>query len=266
MKWLAFLLSLWLPLSFASANPKSITLTLPTQMDGTHLFYHELLKQSLADIGVKLVINTPFEHIPQKRLIKMVENNQLSLMWLVQSRERDAQYPFINAPVTKGLIGQRVLFIPKGAQAQYNQINSLEDLQRSGLVAGLGSSWFDTDVWQANHLAYYPQDGEWRALYDKLSRVGPVNYFPRGINEIMTEARLVPNLDIEQRLLIVYDRDFRFYLSESAERHQTLLQEALERADKSGLLQRLIDTYWLKDLKKLNLEKRVVIRLPNSGD
>lgn len=260
MRWFACVLLFFHCASVASPT-KSITLILPTQLDGTHLFYHELLSQSLAAIGVTLEIRTPFEHIPQKRLVKMVENNQLSLMWLLQTRERDQLYTYVDAPVTQGLIGQRVLLIPKGAQSRYDAINSLEELRQSGLTGGLGVAWYDVDVWRHNRLAFYEQDGEWRAIYDKLSQQGPVHYFPRGVNEIMAEARLNPHLEIEQHLLLVYQRDFRFYLSEEAKAYKPILEQALNQAVKSGLLKALIDQYWATEITQLQLKERRVIEL-----
>ncbi|EJE8669598.1 hypothetical protein M5204_002669 [Vibrio vulnificus] len=260
MRWFAIALFVF-HFSAVAAQPKTLTLVLPTQLDGSHLFYHELLRQSLDSIGVKLTIKTPFEHIPQKRLVKMVENNQLSLMWLLQTKERDAQYPYVNAPVTNGLIGQRVLLIPKGAQPQYDSINSLDELRQSGLTAGLGYAWYDVDVWLQNDLPFYEQDGEWRMLYHKLSTQGSINYFPRGVNEVMAESRLNPQLEIEQHLLLIYQRDFRFYLSEGAKQHKALLERALIKAEKSGLLQRLIDQYWATEITQLQLNKRKVLKL-----
>ncbi|EPP5808849.1 TPA: hypothetical protein ACGUUU_002110 [Vibrio vulnificus] len=260
MRWFA-VISLFFSFSIFAAQPNAITLVLPTQLDGSHLFYHELLRQSLEGIGVKLNIETPFEHIPQKRLVKMVENNQLSVMWLLQTKERDQQYTYIDSPVTNGLIGQRVLLIPKGAQAQYDSINSLDDLRKSGLTAGLGYAWYDSAVWRYNDLAFYQQDGEWRMLYDKLSSDGPINYFPRGVNEVMAESRLNPHLDIEQHLLLIYHRDFRFYLSEEAKEHKSVIEKALRQADKSGLLKRLIDQYWATEIHQLKLKERKVIEL-----
>ncbi|MGR2873398.1 hypothetical protein ABMY32_10960, partial [Vibrio vulnificus] len=62
MRWFA-VVSMLFHFSIFAAQPNAITLVLPTQLDGSHLFYHELLRQSLESIGVKLNIETPYEHI-----------------------------------------------------------------------------------------------------------------------------------------------------------------------------------------------------------
>lgn len=258
-----FPLLLLLLCNSAFAQIDAITLTLPSQKDNTHLYYHELLQRSLALVNVQLNIQTLDKHIPQKRMVKMVERDQLSLMWLIQTGERDAKYGYIDTPITNGLIGQRVMLIPKGSQKQYQRISTLADLQKSGLVGGLGINWYDEKVWKANGLAVFTQDGEWRELYQLLTANGKVNYFPRGVNEIKNEALFNPHLEIERSLLLVYERDYRFYLSESAEEYRLILNQALEKALAVGLVDELVEKYWKQDLEQLSISTRTKIMLKN---
>ncbi|MCW8332526.1 hypothetical protein J4N42_06735 [Vibrio sp. SCSIO 43135] len=259
MRWLVLFSCLLV--SVAWAKPASITLTLASQQDNGHMYYHELLKEALAANGIELIIETPAEHIPQKRVVKMVQNNQLSLTWLIETKQRNRQFIPINVTLTNGLIGQRVLLIPDGAQELFDEIETLEQLKASGLVAGLGKEWFDVDVWRHNGLGAYLQDGEWRELYAKLSEDGEVNYFPRGFTEIYSEARIYSHLEIEKRLLLVYERDFKFYLSREAAMHKPMIQAALKKAKKTGLMDRLIKKYWYDSFIKLDPDNRTVIFL-----
>ncbi|POB68814.1 hypothetical protein CRN59_18125, partial [Vibrio vulnificus] len=50
-------------------------------------------------------------------------------------------------------------------------------------------------------------------------------------------------------------------LSEGAKQHKALLERALLKAEKSGLLQRLIDQYWATEITQLQLNKRKVLKL-----
>ncbi|MBW3694960.1 hypothetical protein EK599_04605 [Vibrio sp. T187] len=259
MRYLTLFLCLFCTISYA--DPHSITLKLPAVKDNIHLYYHELLQRSLALIGVELVIEIPTEHIPQKRMVKMVEKDQLSLIWLIQTDERDKKYGYIDVPLTNGLIGHRVLLIPKGSQRYYQSISDLSELQKSGLVGGLGMNWYDEKVWKANDLPVYIQDGEWRALYEMLSGSGEVNYFPRGVTEVVNEALFNPQLEIEKSLLLVYERDFRFYLSESATRYQPVLERALQHARKTGLIDEMVAKYWRNDFEELQIDSRTRIEL-----
>lgn len=254
----------WLIFFFLSSGvmaQQTISLTLQSQVDGGHTFYHELLYESLIQNGYQVEIRSPSKHIPQKRVVKMVESGALSLTWLLPTSERDKRFVPIDIPLTNGLIGKRILLIPPALQAQFNEINTLDELIQSGLVAGLGVNWFDVEVWQANQLPVYQEDGEWRSLYWRLESEGEVNYFPRGLNEVLAEAEMNPHLSIEQHLMIEYERDFFFYLSPEYAHYQQPLQESLRKAKSSGLLESLVMKHWGKTFDVVKPEERVVIKL-----
>ena len=61
--------------------------------------------------------------------------------------------------------------------------------------------------------------------------------------------------------MFIYDRDFRFYLSPSAAQYKDVLEDALFQAQESGLIDRLIRSYWADDFLELNFDKRVKIEL-----
>ncbi|MCG9678825.1 hypothetical protein [Vibrio sp. Isolate24] len=264
MRLIGFFLFIFCQGAFAH---QAVQLVLPSQVDGGHVFYHELLHKSLSDIGYSVTIKVPQEHIPQKRSTKMVARNQLSLTWLIATEERNKKYIPVRVPLTNGLIGKRVLLIPPQLQNKFDTINTLQDLKESGLVAGLGMQWYDVEVWKANQLPVYTEDGEWRSLYSKLTPEGSVNYFPRGMTEILREASQNTHLAIEQRLLLTYENDFYFYLSDDAAHYQPILEEALTRARESGLMDRLLEKYWRLTFEQIKPENRVVINLslPEAG-
>ncbi|WP_394125551.1 hypothetical protein [Vibrio hepatarius] len=248
-------------LSMQCFAKESLRLTLASQIDGGHEFYHELLYEALTREGYKVRIEIPSEHIPQKRVIKMVQGDKLSMTWLLSTPERDGRYVSVDVPLTNGLIGKRVLLIPPDLQPKFDAIETIDELRDSKLVAGMGVNWFDVDVWNNNQLSVYLEDGEWRSLYDKLSVDGDVNYFPRGINEIGAEAAMNRHLAIEKRLLLVYEKDFKFYLSPSMAQYKTEIESALKQAKQDGLIDQLVEKYWGASYKTLNPTERVVIKL-----
>lgn len=256
--WLSILL--WFSTS-TFASQQTITLVLAAQNDNGHAYYHELITRSLAAQGISLIIKTPYSHVPQKRVVKMVENNQLSLTWLLETPERNKKFIHVDVPLTNGLIGQRILLIPPSLQSRLDKVSNLNEFRQTRLVAGLGEGWLDIAVWRSNHLPFYIQNGEWRDLYKKLSVSGVVNYFPRGVTEIYQESILNPHLAIEQNLLFQYQRDFKFYLSPEVAQHQALLEQALKAAQESGLMRELTEKYWGESLSLLRLNQRQVIEL-----
>jgi hypothetical protein len=68
-------------------------------------------------------------------------------------------------------------------------------------------------------------------------------------------------LDIEERLVLIYNRDFIFYLSKPAAQYKEILEKALKQAKKSGLIDKLIHQYRVRDFNTLHLDKLIQIRL-----
>jgi hypothetical protein len=181
---------------------------------------------------------------------------------MLQTPERDAQYARIDFPLTQGLIGQRLLFVPKGSENVYANVKDLAQFRELGKTAGLGKGWFDVAIWDTNKLSYLEQSGDWRQLFNMLAAQNRgVDYLPRGASEIAAEALLHPDLVIEPNLLLIYQRDFVFYLSKANAGMKPMIEAALKQAEKSGLQKKLIDEYFGSTLQQLNMDKRVRIRL-----
>lgn len=266
-KFLALLIVPTLSLSLFSENALSdlITLHVPIVEESTeqHLFYHELLETAIKEIGhTPKLVAAP---LPQLRIKNYLDHGLISLYWMIESAQRNKKYIPIEVGLTNKLIGKRILFIKKSDQHFYQKVQNLQDFRNLKFVATIGKKWFDAEVWKANNLAYNETSGSWKQLFRMTAQGSRQHYFPRGVNEITVEAQQHPDLAIEKRLLLVYDRDFRFYLSKQGEnaggRHKKVLEQALKNARESGLIERLIDKYWGNELIKLNYKKRIKILL-----
>lgn len=242
-----------------------IHLKLAGFFNGNHRYFHRLLNESLSAAGHTVHIAVE-DDLPQPRIVRNLASGDISLYWMLQTRERDEQYVAVNHKLTQGLIGQRVMLIPKGEEAAYAKVETLADLRSTGKVAGLGQGWFDVSVWRGSGLLVEELGGEWRKLYAMIAAKNRgIDYFPRGANEIVAEAKANPALAIEPRLLLVYARDFVFYLSKSDAALRAPIEAALRQAEKSGLQKRLIDEYFGPSVASLNLAGRVKIVLPDPG-
>ena len=253
------------PLFSPASHADVITLHIPVLEDSPdlHLFFHELLEASLKEAGhtPKLI---PL-WLPQARIREYFDDGILSIYWMVQSRERDAKYNLIDVGLTNGLIGKRILFIKRGDQHRYDNVQTLEDFRALNLVAGIGVGWFDVKVWKANQLRFKEHSGNWKALFEMVPLGRSYGYFSRGINEILNEAAKYEKLGIENRLVLIYDRDFKFYLSESGinsgSQYKHIIENALKNAEQTGLIKRLMNKYWARDFKTLNYQNRIQLHL-----
>ncbi|WP_354623182.1 hypothetical protein [Psychromonas sp. MME2] len=228
-----------------------------------HLFFHELLETAITEIGqTPQLIST---RLPQRRIKSYLDQGLISIYWAIEHDEEDKKYIPIKVGLTAGLIGQRILLIKNGDQNIYSKVDDLDSFRELGLVAGMGKDWFDISVWKANKLLYKEAHGNWKSIFKMIPYGRDYNYISRGINEILVEAEEYDDLQIESKLVLIYNRDFQFYLSKngvnSGEKYQQIIELAIKNAQKSGLIDRLVNKYWGDAFKRLNYENRVKIYL-----
>lgn len=256
MKYLMFFLLTYV------INAQVIELKMANFNNQTHKYMQELLEESLKLKGYKLVIKA-VENVPQSRIDFMLKTRVLDMHWYLKGRQVDKTLLPVKIGLTNGLIGKRVLFIRKGEQARYDKIYNLEDLQKSSLVGAFGKGWYDVKIWEYNKLKYYEQDGDWTNLFKMISSgQRKIDYLSRGVTEILYEyPSVLEMVDIEEKLLLDYDGDFIFYLNKDKFKEKIIIEEALTLAKQAGLIDKLIDKYYAKNLEKLNYKKRKVISL-----
>jgi hypothetical protein len=253
-------LAMLLLLSF-KASAAGLEIVIPGQPFVQHEFFHQLLKQSLEAQGHQVTIKS-LPGLPQNRAYAMLESGEINVFWALKTAERDQKFLRVSNRLTNGLYSTRVAFVRKGQEGLFKDVRSLEDLRKSGLVAGFGQIWFDVDVWRANDLPVHKQAGDWQGLFRMLaSGKRGIDYFPRSVVEIVDEAASHRDLSIDPHLLLVYDHDMFFYVSKTAATLRPLIEEALAKADASGLKANLIKSYFGKINTQLNVDKRVRINL-----
>lgn len=244
----------------------TFALRMDERQEGTSLYYHELLISALALNGHTLkVINKG--DLPQKRLVIMFEKGDLDIIWLLKSKERNEKYIDINIDLTNGMMGQRVLFIPPYAINDYAHIKTVENFRKSQKIGAFGANWFDEQVWKINNLPYRIIDGDWRSIYHRLLYIRPemtdrpFHYFSSSVTEIVQEAKHYPKLAIEPHLLFKYDRDYHFYIHKENKHLKPILEQALLKAKETGIMDKLIQKHFGKQLLSLKLENRVLLQL-----
>jgi hypothetical protein len=250
------------------ADAAPLKLRIAVLSDGHSAYFIRLLEESLK------LIHQPYQihfvkDIPARRMWWMLERGEINLFYGMQSKEKDGskQLILVRNALTNGLVGQRVLLIRPTDANMFAQIQSVEDLKRSTLIAGLGAGWGDVKVWQAAGLPLYEHVAPWRTIYAMVAAGNRrIDYLPRGVMEVVEEARAHPELAVEQHLLLDYRADFAFYLGASAASYRPIIERALREAEDTGLKARLIDEAFGNDLRSLDLNRRVRLRLSATED
>ncbi|MCP4161510.1 MAG: hypothetical protein GY760_15670 [Deltaproteobacteria bacterium] len=128
----------------------------------------------------------------------------------------------------------------------------------------MGKSWFNVNVWKFNKLSYKEIEGNWKKIYKMITTKDNI-YFSRGMNEMVSESKDYSDLLIEEKLVLIYDRDFLFYLSKKDKnagfKYKNIIEKALNKSKKSGLIRKLVRKYWRSNYKILNYDKRVKLSL-----
>lgn len=116
--------------------------------DGHATYFIRLLEASLK------LVRQPYrlhyvKDIPARRMWWKLGQGDINLFYGMQNREKDssAQLVRVRNALTNGLIGQRVLLIRQADTGLFARIKSVEELKRSGLVAGFDAGRGDVKVW-----------------------------------------------------------------------------------------------------------------------
>lgn len=255
---IALLVSILLLPSLAHA--KKIVLRMPAYSDGAHLYFYDLLysafRQTEHDITIEQVSNYP--HLRER---EMLMTGDLDALWLIHTKERNTKYLQIPVGLTNGMIGKRVLLVSPNQKEKYKNVTNVDEFRELGKIGAFGKGWFDTKVWKANSLPYIDM-ADWRLIYDMVAECSRgIDYFSRGINEIVLEAKLHPELSIEPYLMLVYERDYNIYVSPKHPELVPILTDVLTKARDSGLIKQLIKKHWADSFEILKLGTRTTINL-----
>ena len=130
------------------AAENRVTLTAVVFEDKSHEYYYELLEKALKNVGYTLELQE-IPDIPQKRIVAMLDQDDgMFFHMFIHTRERDEKWVPVEVGLTNSLIAHRILFIPRGQQHLYNDVNALGDFRALGKVGAFGKGWYDAKVWE----------------------------------------------------------------------------------------------------------------------
>ena len=144
-------------------------------------------------------------------------SGKLSVMYLDTRPELERGLRAIHIPVDRNLVGYRVLLVRKDRRDDFRHVRSLDQLKRFGF--GLGLGWADVDVLRHNGLRVIT-GSSYEGLFEMLVH-RRFDAFPRAAVEVLDEqarrARDLPELWIEDSLLIYYPMPMYFWFARTAQ-------------------------------------------------
>jgi len=256
-----FLIVGGLGLATMATAQSTISLKL-TGVEGKNAYQQTILAQALEADGYKVTITLVGE-ISGSKIEAMLSNGEISATILGETDARSAKFLPVKVPMTNNLVGQRVLFIPKGTEKDYAGVKTLADFRKLGKVAGMGKTWADVGIWNKNDLKVKGIDGDWKVLY-KMVEAGNrgVDYLPRGAHEMIGELPQHPELSLESRLVLVYQKDQILYVSPKEPQLVSILEKALKKARASGLIKKTVTQFYKAAFEPpIDIDSRTVIDL-----
>lgn len=209
---------------------------------------HRALQLTVPEYG-EFELRLPEQLLMDNRLRVSVQRGVVDVMW--RNSVEGADNGLLRVPVS--LLGEltqyRMLLVRKGDLPLYTDSLALSDLRLR--VAGVGAQWPDLKVLAHNQLPYVTATG-YHPLFRMLA-ADRFDYFPRGIYQVRGEIEQYPELDLAMvpNLVLSYPNDVYFYVAPDNPRLAERLTLGLERAQRDGSLDGLIDSMerlrWAKE-------------------
>jgi hypothetical protein len=246
--------------SFSWAS-ESVNLKLGGTLESFH-YISKVLTRALEASGYCVQIENVGE-IPTTRLEAMMAEGRVSAFIMGETENRNERFLAVRVGMTDNIMGQRIIFIQKGTQDEYENVQTLDQFRSLGKVVGMGKFWGDVAIWKANDLPVSTVNGDWKKLYRMVaSGLRGVDYLSRGAQEIAHEWRKYPDLEVEKNLVFVYPKDHILYVSPKDPELRDLLEVVLSKAEDSGLIQAIArDNFQEIYQPPVNFGDRKVIQL-----
>lgn len=221
----------------------------------------KLLQLALKKAGsVDTVVRTTLYMQQNRSALEIARaSGNLDIMAAATSKEREAQLLPIRIPLTKGLIGWRLLLLKAGERERLRDVTTLQQLRL--LRTAQVHDWPDMAILRGNGLtvaAVSHYDG----LFSMLE-VDRLDYVPRSLPEIGAEADSHRKLAIDPYLVLRYASADYFFVNRNNTRLAEIVSRGLEMALADGSFDQLFYAYYGKSLRDARLDKRRIIDLDN---
>ncbi|MCE3261987.1 MAG: hypothetical protein K0R43_1066 [Pseudoduganella sp.] len=229
--------------------------------NGKSDYAFQLLQLALAKAGSAHRAEMAPQYRQQNRAIAelLANSGRIHVIGTMTSIEREAQMLPVRIPISKGLIGWRILLLRADRRDWLRDVRSVRELR--GIRMALGQDWPDLAVLRAADLApdTVPSYGRLIGML-KAHRIDAV---PRSINEVWSEVARHPGLVADPHLVLHYPAADYFFVHRDNAALAEDIRRGLEAAQADGSFDRLLLGYYGTMLDQAALHQRRIIELPN---
>lgn len=200
-------------------------------------YFVNLLRLALNNHPKKHRLEVIDVSIGQARLVRATASGSgdWNIIYTGYTEARRRQLLQIDVPLTKGLLGFRLLAIRKDRQDHFDSLSGIEEF-KAKVVLGANSAWLDTDIMR--HFGLSVTTAPTGSLYPMLAQ-GRFDALSRGANEILSEIEELNQngeaaFKIEDRFVFAYRLDTFFYVSRQSRDLANIVETGLKNAIANG--------------------------------
>jgi hypothetical protein len=222
----------------------------------------ELLDLTLRSANVDYELRPSNAVMQQGRaLSQLAVGNDVTVVVVVTSKERESNLLPIRIPLDKGLGGWRILLINKKMKRVFSEVETVDQLKH--FIAGQGHDWPDTEILKANGLRVYGSD-TYEGLF-KMLQAGRIAYFPRSLHEIWDEEKNHRDMDIavEDTIILRYPAALYYFVNKDNKALAAAIEKGLRILIKDGSFDKIFYKYYGDPITRSNLKKRKLLTLGN---
>lgn len=175
----------------------------------------------------------PMAETPQNRILAILRNDSapINMFFSGYSQEREQQLLQVDIPMTRGLLGFRLLVAKSGRVDELNGINNLEDLQQ--LRIGSGIHWPENQMMSRSGLTL--DTSVYRNLWPML-KYERFDVLHRGLQEVFTELEKPgrEQLSVLPDVALAMHYDYFLYVARDRHDLHDIMLEGLENAYRNG--------------------------------
>lgn len=221
----------------------------------------DLLELALRAAGARFVLRpSRFNMKQQRAMADMGAGNEISVVWSMTTREREAAYRAIRIPIDKGLYGWRIPLVRRNSLPQFAAIADAAALKR--LPAGQGHDWPDTQILRA---AGFQVSTSVEENLPRMLAAQRFDWYPRGLPEVWQEAATLAGDDlvVEPTLALRYPTAIYYFVRRDNARLAGLIERGLEVAMRDGSFEQLFQATHGDAIARARLAERRIIALAN---
>ena len=243
-----------------------VIVPIKSEYKARHDYPLALLKFVLDKSGVEYHISYSDTGITtQSRQIDLLkQNRRINIVWCGTSANLESELVPIRFPIWRGLLGFRIFIINKNMQETFDNVYTLEDLQK--YIGDQGIGWTDIQILERSGLMQ--QETRYDLIFAKINE-NRSDYFARGITEGFTEVEIrkeeFVNLTVERHLLLEYPFAGFFFTNKENPELAEALEKGFQESYADGSFLEFFYNYPVirNVLDQANLENRVRIQISN---